>query len=118
MVLVVFQFYSVVLGNLSVWSVKRKRVKNRRVTFTRSGMSDCHVHFTMYTLLFLVLCSAYPCENGGTCIEVGNKALCRCPAAFVGTFCEGGNAFQCFFLCSDLTYVCVGVLTPFVVDAR
>ena len=40
------------------------------------------------------LCTATPCQNGGTCLETGNNRTCDCVAGYTGQDCEtGGQLF-------------------------
>ena len=40
------------------------------------------------------LCTATPCQNGGTCLESGNSRTCDCIAGYTGEDCEtGGELF-------------------------
>ena len=37
------------------------------------------------------LCTATPCQNGGTCLESGNSRTCDCIAGYTGEDCETGE---------------------------
>jgi len=41
------------------------------------------------------VCAPNPCQNGGTCSDVGGAAACACPAGFTGDTCETAVADPC-----------------------
>ena len=42
------------------------------------------------------VCTNNPCQNGGTCSQRFNRAICRCPAGYLGDRCE--TVGMCEFL--------------------
>ena len=57
-------------------------------------MSNFVDNFRNLNLLFFVVaeinaCIPNPCKNGGVCEDVAGVPVCRCPAPYVGAFCDG-----------------------------
>lgn len=50
-----------------------------------------------------IWCSSYPCQNGGTCVDISNGFTCICPAGMSGTLCETSK-FQ-----TNITYLYVRI---------
>ena len=41
-------------------------------------------------------CRSQPCENGGTCVELGNTTICQCSSGFTGSICQGSECVNLF----------------------
>ena len=52
-----------------------------------------------YKLIFFKLlgdCRSQPCENGGTCVELGDTTICQCSSGFTGSICQGSECVNLF----------------------
>ncbi|XP_060228838.1 coagulation factor XII isoform X2 [Meriones unguiculatus] len=41
-------------------------------------------------------CSTSPCLNGGSCVQVEGRPVCRCPAGYAGPFCDVDTKATCY----------------------
>ena len=48
-------------------------------------------------LYYSVNCGYDPCRNGGTCLDLGDTAICKCLPGYTGSICQGGRYHE---LCS------------------
>jgi len=46
-------------------------------------------------------CQNNPCNNGGTCLVVGDTFQCNCPPGFRGPRCDGKSMVDVFFSLKD-----------------
>lgn len=56
----------------------------------------CLAVFLIYFFLISVPreCDPNPCQNGGTCVEVGDTYECTCLQGYTGTNCDTGKENQ------------------------